>query len=289
MPKYKKAYVEITNVCNLSCNFCPKTTRAPLFISPNNFANLARQIKPLCDYIYLHVMGEPLLHPQLSDILKICEIAELKVTITTNGTLITKQRELLLSAAALYKVHFSLHSFEANEEKTTLLTYLSEIISFSRSAANKGTICVLRLWNMDAAEIKGENRLNKDIIDIIENEFACAFSLRNALYEGRTGIKLSPRIYLEMAEKFVWPSLYAPKTGKNVFCYALRDQFAVLADGTVVPCCLDSEGSINLGNAFTDPLKSILASPRALRIYDGFTARTAAEGLCERCRFAQRF
>lgn len=289
MTSYKKAYLEITNVCNLSCNFCPKTTRAPLFLAPERFAALARQVKPLTDYVYLHVMGEPLLHPKLNEILEICEISELKATVTTNGTLIEKQQALLLQAASLYKVHFSLHSFEANESGCSLAEYLHKIVLFAKPAADAGTLCVLRLWNMDSEEIKGCNRLNEDIIDLIEREFNCAFSLRNALEQGRSGVKLAPRIYLEQAHKFQWPSLSAPVMGDEVFCYGLRDQFGVLADGTVIPCCLDSEGAVNLGNAYEQPLKSILLSRRAQRIYEGFTARRAAEGLCARCGYAQRW
>ncbi|WP_312645120.1 radical SAM protein [Hydrogenoanaerobacterium sp.] len=289
MTNYKKAYIEITNVCNLSCNFCPKTTRTPTFMTSDQFAQLARQVKPFTDYVYLHLMGEPLLHPQLDEILKICEILDLKVTITTNGTLINKKRELLLKSPCLYKVHFSLHSFEANDSGIALEDYVRDIVDFARCAADEGTINVLRLWNMDSAELKGSNRLNKDIIDLLEAEFGCVFSLRNALGQGRSGIKLLPRIYLEMAQKFQWPSLNAPVMGDEVFCYGLRDQFGILADGTVVPCCLDSEGTVDLGNAFDAPLKTILLSRRAERIYEGFTARKAAEQLCARCGYAQRY
>ena len=289
MTNFKKAYIEITNVCNLNCNFCPKTSRSPHFMSSEQFAHLARQVKPFTDYVYLHLMGEPLLHPQLDEILKICEILELKVTITTNGTLINRRRELLLQSLCLYKMHFSLHSFEANNNNIQLEDYVHDIVDFAKAAADEGTINVLRLWNMDSAELKGSNRLNKDIIDLLEDEFGCVFSLRNALGQGRSGLKIYPRIYLEMAEKFQWPSLAAPIMGDEVFCYGLRDQFGILADGTVVPCCLDSEGTVNLGNAFDTPLKSVLLSRRAERIYDGFTARKASEPLCARCGYAQRY
>lgn len=289
MTNYKKAYLEITNLCNLNCSFCPGTTRTPSFMSVEDFTAIARQVKPLTSYLYLHVMGEPLLHPQLADILKVCEILELNVTITTNGTLAAKQHRLLLDALCLYKLHFSLHSFEANTSAVPLARYVRDIVALARAAADEGTLNVLRLWNMDSAEIRGENRLNQDIIDLLEHEFACAFSLRNALEQGRSGIKLSPRIYLEMSERFAWPSITAPDYGETGFCYGLRDQFGILCDGTVVPCCLDSEGTVPLGNALATPLKDILLSHRAQRIYDGFTARTAIEPLCRRCGYARRF
>ena len=285
---YKRAYVEITNRCNLRCSFCPPIARAPAFMSPERFAQTARQIRPLTDWVYLHLMGEPLLHPQLDEILKICEILEFKAAITTNGTLLQQRRDLLLGASSLCRLQVSLHSFEANGQPGPLCDYLHTAADTARALAERGTVCILRLWNMDSGELRGENRLNCDIIELLEGEFCCAFSLRQMLSQGQSGIKLAPRIYLEMAERFQWPSLTAPILGTEAFCTGLREQFGVLVDGTVVPCCFDSEGAVSLGNLFSTPLKQILLSRRAERICEGFTARRAVELLCRRCGRADR-
>ena len=69
---FSRAYLEITNVCNLACAFCPGTTREKRFMTPEDFALLAKKLRPYTGYLYLHVMGEPLLHPQLTEILRIC-------------------------------------------------------------------------------------------------------------------------------------------------------------------------------------------------------------------------
>ena len=291
MSRFRKAYVEITNVCNLSCAFCPKTKRPPHFMEPNDFALVARQVKGLTDYIYLHVMGEPLLHPKLDEILKICEILELHVTITTNGTLLPRTSPLLLECPCLYKVHVSLHSFESNDIATPLAGYIRGIVDFAREAARRGTLCVLRLWNLDSGAQQGENHLNSEIIGLLEQEFSTVFSLSNALEQGRTGIKLAPRLYLERAQKFQWPSLEVPPFSGEAFCYGLRDQFGILCDGTVVPCCLDGEGVVDLGNVFDSrhTLPQLLSGGRAERIHSGFTARRAVEELCRRCGYAQKF
>ena len=60
----------------------------------------------------------------------------------------------------------------------------------------------------------------------------------------------------------------------------------MLVDGTVVPCCLDSAGVLDLGNLFQQNLDEVLASPRARAIYDGFTRHKAVEPLCRRCGYA---
>lgn len=62
---FSRMYLEITTCCNLSCSFCPGTKRPAAFLSPENFHTLAAKLRPYGEHLYLHVMGEPLLHPQL--------------------------------------------------------------------------------------------------------------------------------------------------------------------------------------------------------------------------------
>ncbi len=271
---YKKVYLEITNVCNMNCSFCHKTRRQKKFLSVNEFSFLAKKIRPFTEYLYLHLMGEPLLHPDLGELLQIADELGFKTTIATNGFLIKKSEKKLLSRAP-YKVTFSLHSFEANETDVPLTEYLDDIISFCREAEKKGTICVLRLWNG-----KGENHLNDEIISCLKDEFT--FS------ENRTGFTLSKKIYLEFADMFIWPDNAAPEQDVR-FCMGLRDHVGVLSDGTVVPCCLDADGSIPLGNLFCEDLSDIVKSPRAQAIYEGFSKGKCSEEMCKHCQYATRF
>lgn len=286
---FKKAYLEITNVCNLNCSFCPKTTREPRFVSVEEFTHLISEVKPFTDYVYLHLMGEPLLHPQLESLLDICAKEGLKVSLTTNGTLLRKRKELLLSSPSLYRVSISVHSFEANESNQTLQEYLEDILDFCKEASERTkTYCVLRLWNKDSAVLKAANQKNTDIFHEVKEFFKLDFEPAEALSESRS-ISLCDRVFLETAEKFSWPDISKKDAVDSVFCYGLRDQFGVLSDGTVVPCCLDSEGTINLGNVYVASLADILASPRAKALYDGFSCRKPSEELCRRCGYAERY
>lgn len=105
----------------------------------------------------------------------------------------------------------------------------------------------------------------------------------------RRGTRIGDRVYLEYGEKFDWPDLSAQEGDERVFCYGLRDQLGVLCDGTVVPCCLDHEGDIALGNLFEQDLDAIVHSPRAQAIFQGFQNRKAPEALCRKCGYARRF
>ena len=272
----KKVYVEITNVCNLDCSFCHGTKREKRFLPPEDFRLFAEKIRPHTEYIYLHVLGEPLIHPQLKEILAICTELHFKVTVTTNGTLLRRNADVLLSCPALYKVSVSLHSFEANERKSLLEDYMTGVCVFAAKAARQGVIVALRLWNEG-----GENSLNSDINALISDRFPGPYR------ENRSGITLSKNVFLEYGEKFDWPDLAAPETGAG-FCMGLRDQAAVLCDGTVVPCCLDCEGDIPLGNLYEQSLEDILNGERAKNLINGFSERRASEELCRRCGYAKQ-
>lgn len=203
---YKKAYLEITNVCNLSCAFCPKTSREPRFVSVEEFAALIEQVPPLTDYVYLHLMGEPLLHPQLGEILSLCHRAGLKVSLTTNGTLLGKRQELLLCSPALYRVSVSLHSFEANDSHQTLEEYVQAVLSFCAAAGRSSVqpICVLRLWNRDSAVLKAANQRNVDIFQQVRQFFALPFDPAEAL-EQRASVKLADRT----SSRLTFPTRYS--------------------------------------------------------------------------------
>ena len=282
MKQLKKAYLEITNVCNLRCAFCSGTRRAAGFLSPENFQILAAKLRPHTEYLYLHLMGEPLLHPQLEELLARAWMLGFKVMLTTNGTLLEERSSLLCSSPAVEKVSVSLHSFEGNE-RGELDSYLEQCVRFAQRIAGAGKRCVLRLWNLDGANTRGANQQNGKILTALEETFPRPWR------EGRRGTTLAPNVFLEWGEKFDWPSLSAPRWDGPAFCYGLRDQVGVLWDGTVVPCCLDHEGDIPLGNLYQQSLEEILDSPRARSIYDGFSRGQAQEELCRRCGFARRF
>ena len=275
--RFQKVYLEISNLCNLSCAFCPGTKRAPHVMQSEDFSLILQKIKPWTDFVYFHLMGEPLCHPKLEQYLDLAHRAGLKVILTTNGTLLKKQQDNLLHAPGLHKVNISLHAFEANDLSVPFDEYLGDCFAFGKEAEGKKLV-VYRLWNEG-----GQNQQNQLILTITEQFFPKPWN------EERRGIRIGERIFLEHGEKFDWPDLEAPEGTEKVFCYGLRDQIGVLCDGSVVPCCLDHDGDLILGNLLQQDMEEILSSPRAISIYDGFSKGKAAEELCRKCGYARRF
>lgn len=280
--RFKKVYLEITNVCNRSCAFCPGTKRAPGFLAEADFVRLLDKLRPWTEYLYFHLMGEPLLHPDLGRFLALAGERGFRVILTTNGTLLDRVGQVLLATPALHKLNLSLHSFEANDG-TALEDYVNLCTSFGREAAARGVLVNFRLWNGDSASRAGWNAENARILELLAQVFPRPWS------PSRTGERLADRVFLDRAEIFDWPDGAAKAENARHSCYGLRDQLGVLCDGTVVPCCLDHDGELALGNLLTEELGDILERPRAKAILDGFRRGKAVEELCKRCGYANRF
>lgn len=275
--RFKRIYLEITDVCNLNCSFCHGTQRQARFLSVPEFDALSEKLRSATDYLYFHLMGEPLLHPDLESLLRIADNRGFRVNLTTNGVLLPQLTGVLLSAPALHRVNISLQSWEANRNMPDLETYVSGCGKFALAASRCGVIVSFRLWNGGGAEQE-----NGEILRILHRLFPAEW------HSAQRNTVLSDRVFLEFGSMFEWPDTDAAETG-TCFCHGLRDHIGVLCDGTVVPCCLDADGVLRLGNLFDENLDDILASPRALRIYDGFSRREAAEPLCRKCGYAARF
>ena len=268
-----RCYLEITNVCNLNCVFCPKTSRAKHTLTLDEFDTLTSRLMGEVKFLYFHLMGEPFLHPLLPQFILMARQKGFIPILTTNGTLLAQRTDLL--DALPHKIQISLHSHEGNA-KENLEQYIDEVMAFAMESAHRGCIIVLRLWNEG-----GHNRMNQTILNLI------AAHQPQPRVERNDGWRIAENLYVENDNMFEWPDLqHDPTAEDEVFCYALRNQIGVLVDGTVVPCCLDHNGDMPLGNLYEHSLNQILTSPRANAIYQGFTNHTAVEPLCQRCGYS---
>lgn len=288
MKKFKKIYVEITNVCNLHCRFCPKNSRPSEYMSVESFERILKEIKPYCSSIYLHVKGEPLLHPHFAQLLKIAEINGFKTNITTNGTLIGKNGSAILNAQTVRQVNISLHSLTEHSQQMDHQAYLTHLADFIYKAVHQSQIYIsLRFWNIkhdNTSQNLFYHSLLKDLLAPI-NLSVPTIDFENS---GKS-TKITDRLFVHIENEFDWPNLQSPNLETKGYCLGLRDQIAILTCGTVVPCCLDADGIISLGNIFQTSLGQILSSDKAKHIYQGFSRGEAVEELCKKCTFKKRF
>ena len=273
---YSRVYVEITNICNRNCSFCPGTKRPLRRMSLDEFTAVAKKLQGVTEYLYYHLMGEPLTHPLLPEFIRTATKLGFRSAVTTNGTLLPKRGDELI-ASGVYKVNISVHSFEQGSIED-YLAYLNGCMDFAEKASAAGVLVILRLWNNGMDEGR-----NVDILERLKARFAGEW------HWGSRGARIHDKLHLEYGDRFQWPDMGAENQGEQVFCYGLKDHFGVLCDGSVVPCCLDHEGDITLGNLFTQEAEEILNSPRAQAMRAGFACRRASEELCQKCGYARRF
>jgi radical SAM protein with 4Fe4S-binding SPASM domain len=273
---YSRVYVEITNICNMACSFCHGHHRAPRQMTQEEYARVLQQLRGKTEYIYHHLMGEPLTHPLLPRFIEMAKAAGFRPMITTNGTLLPVKGDGLLGKG-LHKVNISLHSFEADQPDAHR-RYVENIGAFAEKAWADGIIVSMRLWNNGCDQ--GKNPITLDILRQV---------LPGQWQENTRGYRIRDKLFLEWGDRFDWPDLGARDHGRKVYCHGLGDHFGILCDGTVVPCCLDSEGAIALGNVFSQELSQVLETPRAKAMAEGFRCRNATEELCRRCGYARKF
>lgn len=275
MKKYKKIYIEITNKCNLNCSFCSKTSKKKMNMSLEQFKIVLERIKNYTNYIYLHVKGEPLLHPDIIEFINLAEIFNIKVNLTTNGVLFSKFAKELGKCSNLNKINFSLHS-ENNKED-----YLEDIFDNIKYLSSNTTV-IYRLWTLK------NNSLDKKstrIVDRIKDYYNLSADVVDKIYKEKN-IKISSTIYVDKDNEFEWPKI----TNHNScgYCYGLKTHIAILVDGTVVPCCLDANGIVNLGNIFIEELESIINSKRYIALKKSLQDRKPSEELCRSCTFKEK-
>ncbi|MBP3597569.1 MAG: radical SAM protein [Clostridia bacterium] len=278
----KKIYIEITNSCNLNCKFCHNTNRKKEFMPVKNFEEIIVKIKDYTKIVCLHVKGEPLLHPQLEKILQVLEKYNLKANITTNAVCLNKNIEVLKNSKVVRQLNLSLHSSLENENMDIEM-YMKNIFDSVDVLEETNIIISYRLWNLESLE---NNEENSKVIKLLSDKYG--INQLNELLTKNKWLELKDKIFINQDTKFIWPNLNSEIINQEGRCLAIKDQIAILVNGDVVPCCIDSEGEIILGNIYIQDIQTILNSARAKKILESFQKRIISEDLCKRCGFLNR-
>lgn len=287
--KFSRAYVEITNLCGLSCSFCPPKNQPTTTMPFSLFKSVTEQLREYTDEIALHVMGDPMVLNNLGEYLDIAYRAGLKVMITTSGFYLDETRREALFHPALRQINISLNSFNKNSVSRTFEAYMDPILALcdERLSRSEAFFINLRLWNLD--DVRSEKDFNEKLFKLLENHFSLEDGMIDSTLSGeRQSIRLASKILLHFDRYFEWPHL-ENSTRTHGYCQGLSKQIAILSDGRVVPCCLDGEGIMELGNLNETNLGKILSTKRSIAITDGFSRGICSEELCQKCSYKERF
>lgn len=286
--KFYRIYIEITNVCGLSCSFCPIKNLPNKSMDLTFFEDLIIQAKAFTKEIACHVVGDPLTQSNLSEYLDIIHKHGLKAMLTTSGYFLKKHSYQTLFHPCVKQINISLNSFNKNDTSLSFEQYLSPILSLCKEklAQKKELFINLRVWNLD--ELMSEEDFNTELFKKLNTAFENELSTEIIHKEKPKSIRLASKILVHFDNYFEWPSLNNPHYGHGT-CQGLQSHIAVLASGKVVPCCLDCDGVITLGDLHTDSLKEILSNKRSQNMLKGFKEGKSVEELCQKCSYKDRF
>jgi sulfatase maturation enzyme AslB (radical SAM superfamily) len=288
MISFEKIYIEISNICNLQCTFCPVVERDKKTMNAAFFEKVIREVAPYTNTITLHVMGEPLAHPDLERLFRLIEKTNLKFILTTNAILLKRYQDQLLQLKNLKQINFSTHSFSDNFPDRDIQPYLQDLVNFSKRAhAERPDLYInYRLWNL--RQDQQTKSTNQSILKTLNQEFT-SFVQDNVDVGFKKSYHLTGRIYVHFDSQFQWPSPKDPVRSSIGTCHGTISHLAIHAEGKVTPCCLDKEAVITLGDLSVQTMTEILSSPRFLAMRQGFQEGRLVEDLCQRCTFIKRF
>ena len=267
----KRIYLEITNCCNLNCPFCTEN-KGQRFLNLTEIDNYTNQIKEVCDYIYLHVLGEPLLHPNFDEILSMLDDKDINLQLVTNGTLLHKYPDIF-KHQCLRKLSISLHSINHLKIDKQYFEVIDELINSNHQASLE-----LRFYYPSSLD---------DSLRTYLNSLYQRFNIKET--SKTSSFKLKDNTYIYFQEFFTWPNMNHPFISDIGKCHGLIDQLAILSNGDVSSCCLDPLGINALGNLKKNTLKDILNSKKYLDTVKALKDKKLILPLCQHCSYHNRF
>ncbi|MFV0479691.1 MAG: radical SAM/SPASM domain-containing protein [Anaerorhabdus sp.] len=272
--KIKRAYIEITNQCNLRCSFCIPHNRTYQFMSLNNFKKVIDSLLPLTSYFYLHVHGEPMMHPQLEQFLDYCDSKQAHVQLVTNGSFLEHYLSIF-DHPSLRKLSISVHSIDFQQQDANEL--LKNITHYINVVKKKdGQYLELRFWT--------KNQLSKKAIALL-SELQSHYNFKS--YSSNQ-FKIDRQVFIHFDEAFEWPST-SQNSKPYGTCLGGKKMMAILVDGTVTPCCLDCRGDIVFGNIFETPINQIISGNQYQSFLNSLSRNKFIEPLCLNCNYRNRF
>ena len=286
--KFYRIYVELTNVCGLTCSFCPTKSLPSKEMDLDFFDNVMQQAKAYTKEIACHVVGDPLTQSNLGAYLDIIHKHGLKAMLTTSGYFLKKHSYDTLFHPCVKQINISLNSFNKNDTSITFEQYIKPILSLcdEKLAREEELFINLRVWNLD--EMMSERTFNDTLFKRLSSGFDVNLDLDTIYEERPKSIRLASKVLIHFDNCFEWPSLKNENYGHGT-CQGLQSHIAILANGTVVPCCLDCDGIVELGDLHKSSLNEILGSKRAVNMLEGFKEGKATEELCQKCSYKDRF
>lgn len=286
--KFYRIYIELTNICGLRCSFCPSKELPNTTMELAFFEEVVKEAKGFTHEIACHVVGDPLTLRNLDKYLDIIHKHKMKAMLTTSGYFMKKHSFETLFHPAVKQINVSLNAFNKNDTSISFEQYMKPILALCHEKVKqeKEIFINLRMWNLD--EIMSEKKFNSELFRLLEKEFKVVLDLKSLDPKEKKSIRLENKVLLHFDNYFEWPSLKNKNYGHGT-CQGLSSHIGILANGDVIPCCLDNDAVMKLGNIKEQSLKEIVHAKRATDMREGFNLGHCSEEMCLKCSYKDRF
>ncbi|MEL6139226.1 MAG: radical SAM/SPASM domain-containing protein [Cyanobacteria bacterium J06628_6] len=320
--RLERIHLEVTNVCNFKCEFCPDAIMArkrghmALPLLTQALDEIAE--KKLAKVVAFHLMGEPLIYPHIFDAISLALGRRLNLHLTTNGSTFHLRPEHIqkLVSSGIPKVTISL---QTPDPDTFIIRgappmlqpdkYFEGITSYVRAnLAARDSNTRVHLKFLDTTPhpflvphkqmhvVEGKEQMRQELTSwahrLLEKtaDRPSDVEIQQKIARHKPGrwqvIELTPKLALETFPLDSWGNVESDTVVPASFgyCNGTTDQAGILYDGTVVPCCKDYDGQIPLGNLNEHSLVDILDQQQpACGLRAGFDRFQVTHPVCKRC------
>lgn len=321
-PTLDRLHIEVTNVCNFKCEFCPDAImeRKRGHIDLKLLEKLLDEIadKHLTKIVTFHLMGEPLIYPHIFKAIALAVDRKLELHLTTNGSTFAIRPDHIekLVASGIPKVTislqtpstdtFTLRGAPPNLSPNLYFSGITQYVQANLEDEQSPTRVNIKFLDSTPHPflvphkplkiVEGREQMQAELnrwADILFQGYSHPPDLQwidQQIRQHKPGrwqvITLHPKLGLETFPLDSWGNV---ELGTDVVparfgtCNGAAQQVGVLYDGTVVPCCKDYEGRIPLGNLNEKSLAEILVDRPACALRQGFDRLQVTHPVCQRC------
>jgi radical SAM protein with 4Fe4S-binding SPASM domain len=259
-------YIEPSNRCNLSCSFCPQSlddyeerSGGRMDIDMDLYRKVIAEVStfdPRPKSIKLYFLGEPLLHPEIQEIMTLAVSVCDRVEVTTNGLVLTEKKAQAILDSGIHYLRVSVYLYEGI--RTDIVRRNVERLRDMRNNQRKSRPFI-------SAKVFGQKER-----DMIEPYYS----------------SITDEITCETMHSFAsdFVNISQQPKGKASACPYPFYTLVVKSNGDVVPCCVAWEGSLVVGNAKTESLLDIWHGDKLASIHrDHLMGNRSKYTACKSC------
>ena len=248
--------IEPTTNCNLGCPECPSGlkvfSRNTGNIEMDTYTKMMEQVHHNLLYLYFYFQGEPYMHPQFLELVRIAKEKKIYTVTSTNAHFLTERKAKETIESGLDRIIISIdgttqevyENYRRGGTLTKVIEGAKNLVRYKKELKSKTPHIIIQFL-----VVKPNEHQIEDIYKLAEDIGVDEVKLKTAqIYDYKDGNELIPSIEKYSRYKKNKEGLYALKNKLLNHCWKLWHSSVITWDGLVVPCCFDKDATHQLGD-----------------------------------------